>query len=264
MTTALPKVTPLVLKRRAAAFDNPDWLFELKYDGFRALLEVDGAGARLLSRNRNRFKHLDTLAAALAKRLRVKEVILDGEVICADETGRPIFLEMLRGRHPVCFVAFDLLWLNGEDLRALPLVERKARLKRLLRRRSNHLIAEAMSVEGRGKALMAAVDLEGIVAKRKSDPYRRGVHWWKIMNPAYSQADDGRGDLLNPQERTVRREGPARHGWAARATMARVVVDDRNLFLGGTLRIPITRAASRLTGMLHHRSCERSRRPQSR
>jgi bifunctional non-homologous end joining protein LigD len=176
----------------------------VKYDGFRALLEIDGTAARLVSRNRNRFKHLDTLAAALAKRLRVNDAILDGEVICADETGRPIFLEMLRGRHPCCFVAFDLLWLNGEDLRPLPLVERKARLKRLLWRRSNHLIDEAMSsVEGRGKALMAAVeehDLEGIVAKRKSDPYRRGVHWWKIKNPAYSQAEDGRGELLNPTD----------------------------------------------------------------
>ena len=145
MTTALPKVRPLVLKRRAAAFDNPNYLYDLKYDGFRALLEIDGKGARLVSRNRNRFKHLDTLAAALAKRLRVKEVILDGEVICADETGRPIFLEMLRGRPPVCFVAFDLLWLNGEDLRPLPLVERKKRLKRLLRRRSNHLMRRYQS-----------------------------------------------------------------------------------------------------------------------
>jgi bifunctional non-homologous end joining protein LigD len=122
----------LVLKRRAAAFDNAGWLFELKYDGFRALLEIDGTGARLVSRNRNRFNHLDTLAAALAKRLRVNDAILDGEIICADETRRPIFIEMLRGRHPVCFVAFDLLWLNGEDLRPQPLVERKARLRRLL------------------------------------------------------------------------------------------------------------------------------------
>jgi ATP-dependent DNA ligase len=63
--------------------------------------------------------------------------------MCADETGRPIFLEMLRGRHPVCFIAFDLLWLNGNHSRPLPLVGRKARLKRLLRRRANHLIAEA-------------------------------------------------------------------------------------------------------------------------
>jgi bifunctional non-homologous end joining protein LigD len=200
VTTALPKVRPLELKRRAAGFDNDGWLFELKYDGFRALLEIDGSEARLVSRNRNRFRHLDELAAALAKRLRVNDAILDGEVICVDETGRPIFLEMLRGRHPCCFIAFDLLWLNGEDLRPLPLIERKKRLKRLMSRRSSHPIAEAMSIEGRGKALMAAVeehDLEGIVAKRKSDPYRRGVTWWKIKSRAYSQADDRRGELLN-------------------------------------------------------------------
>ena len=125
--TALPKVMP----RRAAAFDNPDYLYDLKYDGFRALLEIDSGEARLVSRNRNRFRHLDPLAAALAKRLRVSDAILDGEVICVDETGRPIFIDLLRRKEP-CFVAFDLLWLNGEDLRPLPLVERKARLKRLL------------------------------------------------------------------------------------------------------------------------------------
>jgi bifunctional non-homologous end joining protein LigD len=200
----LPKVTPLLLKRRASAFDNPGYLYELKYDGFRALLEVDHAGARLVSRNRNRFRHLDSLAVALAKRLRVTNAVLDGELCSVDESGRPIFLDLLRRKDP-CFVAFDLLWLNGEDLRPLPLVERKKRLKRLLARRSN-LIAEAMSVDGRGKALMAAVeehDLEGIVAKRKSDPYRRGVKWWKIKNRAYSQADDGRGELLNGDGRAV-------------------------------------------------------------
>jgi bifunctional non-homologous end joining protein LigD len=79
----------------------------------------------------------------------------------------------------MCFVAFDLLWLNGEDLRPLPLVERKKRLRRLLRRRANHIITEALAIDGRGKALFAAVeerDLEGIIAKRKSDPYRRGVN----------------------------------------------------------------------------------------
>jgi bifunctional non-homologous end joining protein LigD len=221
VTIALPKVSPLVLKWRPAAFDNPDWLFELKYDGFRALLEIDGTIARLVSRNRNRFKHIDTLAAALAKRLRVKEVILDGEVVCADESGRPIFLEMLSGRHPVCFVAFDLLWLNGNDLRPLPLVERKARLKRLLRRRSNHLIAEAMAVDARGKALMAAVeehDLVGIVAKRKSDPYRRGVHWWKIKNRAYSQAE-GRHELFNGEKRHHRlKRDFARHSRGSLST----------------------------------------------
>jgi bifunctional non-homologous end joining protein LigD len=161
------------VKLRAAAFDNPDYLFELKYDGFRALLEIDGGEARLVSRNRNRFRHLDPLAAALAKRLRVTDAILDGELISADQSGRPIFMDLLRRRAPASFIAFDLLWLNGEDLRSLPLTERKKRLRRLLRRRFNHLIAEAMTIDGRGRALMAAVlkyDLEGVVAKRKADP----------------------------------------------------------------------------------------------
>jgi ATP-dependent DNA ligase len=61
---AFPRITPLVLKRRVTAFDNPNYLFDLKYDAFRALLEIDASGARLVSRNRSRFKHLDTLAAA--------------------------------------------------------------------------------------------------------------------------------------------------------------------------------------------------------
>jgi bifunctional non-homologous end joining protein LigD len=205
--TCLPKIAPVVVTPRSAAFDNPDWFFELKYDGFRALLEIDGAGARLVSRNRNRFKHLDNLAAALANRLRVKDAILDGEIICADETGRPIFIEMLRGRHPFSFVAFDLLWLNGEDLRALSLIERKARLRRLLRRRGNQIIAEALAIEGRGMALFAAVeehDLEGIVAKRKADPYRRGVKWFKVLNAAYSQRE-GRHELFNGELRSSER-----------------------------------------------------------
>lgn len=97
----LPRITPLVLKRRSAAFDSGSWLFELKYDGFRALLEIDGSGARLVSRNWNRFKHLDTLAVALAKRLRVTDAILDGEVICVDETGRPIFIDLLSAKSRV-------------------------------------------------------------------------------------------------------------------------------------------------------------------
>jgi YD repeat-containing protein len=92
---SLLRIAPLILKSRAAAFDNPDWLYEIKYDAFRALLEINDPGARLLSRNGNRFRHLDPLAAALAKCLRVNDAILDGEVMCVDETGRLIFLDLL-------------------------------------------------------------------------------------------------------------------------------------------------------------------------
>jgi ATP-dependent DNA ligase len=124
-------------------------------------------------------------------------------VIYADDTGRPIFLDLLRRRKPAAFVAFDLLWLNGEDLRTLPLVERKKRLRRLLARRSNPFIIEAMSIDGRGQEFLAAVtahDLEGIVAKRKRDTYQRGVRWWKIKNRGYTQAE-GRRELFNGDRR---------------------------------------------------------------
>jgi hypothetical protein len=75
----------------------------------------------------------------------------------------------------------------------------------VLRRRANHPIAEALAIEGRGKALFGAVeqhDLEGIVAKRKADPYRRGVRWWKVLNPAYSQRE-GRHELFNGDGRAL-------------------------------------------------------------
>jgi hypothetical protein len=129
------------------------------------------------------------MLAALANRLGVIDAIFDGEMICADETGRSIFTEMLLGRHPVCFVAFDPLWPNSRDLRPLPLVELTARLMRLLRRRSNHLIAEALAIEGRGCALFDAVEehiKEHILRARRqrlSDHYWRGVHWQEGVEP---------------------------------------------------------------------------------
>jgi hypothetical protein len=107
---------------------------------FRARLEIDHAGVRRVSRNRNRFTHLDTLAAALAKRLRVKGAILDGEIICADETGRPIFIEMLRGRHPVCFVAVQWRrWRHARCARRAAADRRRRRARRHARGRGRRV-----------------------------------------------------------------------------------------------------------------------------
>ena len=100
------------------------------------------------------------------------------------------------------FFAFDLLFLNGEDLRGLPLIERKARLKRLLRRKRSHVLY-VDHIEVRGRDLFEKVcglDLEGIVAKRKHSPYRAtekpSAHWIKIKNRNYSQAE-GREELFD-------------------------------------------------------------------
>jgi bifunctional non-homologous end joining protein LigD len=110
---------------------------------------------------------------------------------------------MLR-RHECVFFAFDLLFLNGEDLRGLPLIERKAQLKRLLRRKRSRVLY-VDHIEACGRQFFEKVcemDLEGIVAKRKHSQYRPiekpSSYWVKIKNLKYSQAE-GRNELFNPK-----------------------------------------------------------------
>jgi bifunctional non-homologous end joining protein LigD len=115
------------LTRRPEPFSHPDWLFEIKHDGFRALAYVENGTARLLSRNGNWFKSFPVLCDSLASDLRVRSAVLDGEIVCLDKQGHTQFNQLLYRRGDPCFYAFDLLFLNGRDLRKLPLIERKAR-----------------------------------------------------------------------------------------------------------------------------------------
>ena len=168
----VPRIEPIIPTLRKEPFDDPDWLFDIKYDGFRALCYLERGCCRLVSRNGNDFRRFDALAAEVAAALRADEAILDGEVIVADETGRPQFYDLLRGRLPPAYVAFDLLRIDRVELRSKPLSERWVVLRGLLPEGSP-TIAEALSVEGRGSELYKVVcarDLEGIVAKRLADP----------------------------------------------------------------------------------------------
>jgi bifunctional non-homologous end joining protein LigD len=209
----LPCVQPVIPTWRKDPFDNPDWLFDVKYDGFRALCYIEDGRCTFVSRRGNVFTRFDPLAQQVASAicpdvvsaLGVKEAVLDGEVIAADKTGRPQFYDLLRRSGCPIYVAFDVLWLNGTDLRSLPLRERRQRLQAMLPAGSPTL-CEAVSVEGRGRELfelMCANDLEGIVAKRLADPYKSGVRWLKIKNPHYSQKE-GRADLFNTPPRRRR------------------------------------------------------------
>ena len=130
----LLRIQPINPARIAAPFDHPDWLFELKQDGYRAFAYIENGKCELVSRKQNVYERFGPLAAALASELRVKNAIIDGEIVCLDGQGRSLFLELLRHRsvNPVLY-AFDLLWLDGNDLRGLPLIERKRRLRRLIR-----------------------------------------------------------------------------------------------------------------------------------
>lgn len=124
--------------------------------------------------------------------VRAKDAILDGEMVCLDGDGRSQFLELMRRRRAeAVFYAFDLLWHNGEDLRKLPLIERKRRLKRLIRASHNPAVLMADHIERDGVRLFEAIrkrDCEGIIAKHKLAPYvKTPATWFKVLNPDYTQ-----------------------------------------------------------------------------
>lgn len=197
---AFPAVHPQPLVRVPRAFNDPDWVWELKLDGFRALAYVERHEVRLVSRHGHVYRSFEHLRVALGAELQVKNAILDAEIVCLDEAGRSLFTPLLFHRqHPVLAV-FDLLWLNGEDLRELPLVERKWRLRPLLPVPSAHLLyVDAVAEKGIELFELACQeDLEGVVGKWAPGTYQRdgrSTSWVKVKNVNYSQAE-GREELF--------------------------------------------------------------------
>jgi bifunctional non-homologous end joining protein LigD len=173
-----------------SAFDDERFIFELKHDGFRALVYVTQGGCRLMSRRGSAYKSFRPLCDSLST-LNCS-VVLDGEIVSLDHNGRPQFYELLRRRGEPVFYAFDCLWHDGKDLRAVPLLERKQIIEQIVR--AHPAVLFAQHVESRGCQLFNIVrerDLEGIVAKRKDAAY--GVDWFKIRNPNYSQYEGRQG-----------------------------------------------------------------------
>jgi bifunctional non-homologous end joining protein LigD len=191
---------PMTLIRKPDPFNDPDWIYEIKYDGFRALAVIEHGHCRFFSRNKHRLTGYTDLREALVKEVNAECVVLDGELVVTDHQGRTIFADMMQRRKPARYFAFDCVSLNGEDLRLVPLVDRKQRLRRILPARSPHVLY-VDHTRGAGIELFrlaCQLDLEGIVAKRASSVYEdnaKDPHWIKIKNPAYSQKE-GRGDLF--------------------------------------------------------------------
>jgi bifunctional non-homologous end joining protein LigD len=167
------------LPRRA---DKPpagrDWIHEIKHDGFRIMARRDAAGVRLLTRNGYDFAGRFPLAAAAVAALPARSSLIDGEAIVCDANGLAVF-DLLRrrwGGDDVFLCAFDLLELDGRDMRRLPIEERKAVLAKLLHRpRGGIVFNEHYSGDG---AIIykhaCALGCEGIVSKRLGSPYRSG------------------------------------------------------------------------------------------
>ena len=186
--------TPASPVLRRDPFDHTDYIFELKHDGFRALAYIDHHCTQLFSRRGNVYRSFPRLCVSIRGELKY-EAVLDGEIVCLDSEGQPQFYELLRRRGQPVFYVFDLLWLDGEDLRERPLIERKRLLRSIVPEKSSSLLY-ADHIEQHGVEFFRLAcdrDLEGVVGKWRYGGY--GQSWWKIRNPAYSQYE-GRHELF--------------------------------------------------------------------
>jgi bifunctional non-homologous end joining protein LigD len=192
---------PMPLLKRAAPFDDPDWIFELKYDGFRAFAVIENGRTQLLSRN-GHVASFSALAESICDSLPNARAVIDGEICSLDKRGRPQFKNLLFRRGSTCFFAFDLLTRDGKDWRTKWLIDRKQELRRLLAKTSPPFpLPYVAHVEASGTPLFQRIcelDLEGMVAKHKFGPYvteREHSTWFKILNQEYSQKQ-GREELF--------------------------------------------------------------------
>ena len=195
--STLPVVEPVLLTAHPDTFSDPAWLFEPKYDGYRGLLYVTRRGCRFRSKRGNVLERFQELCYSVREELPVKEAILDGEVVALDGQGRQSLDALLIGRGNLHFAASDALWVDGRDLRALPLKRRKLALTGLVPATTT-VVSQVFSIEEHGRDLFDAaerLDLEGIVAKRLADPYRRDTVWYSIKSRTYTQSE-GRWELF--------------------------------------------------------------------
>jgi len=183
--------------------DSPDWLREVKYDGYRLRLERDRDRVRLIARGGYDWAKRYPWIVEAALKNRQQRFVIDGEAVVLGVDGISDFDALHSGRHneEVQLCAFDILIEGDDDLRRLPLHLRKIALERLLARRPDGIFINPFERGEIGPDLFAAacrMGLEGIVSKRRDRPYRggRSKHWLKIKNrkhPAMSRVMDSFG-----------------------------------------------------------------------
>jgi bifunctional non-homologous end joining protein LigD len=139
-TLVTPSISALELQQIDVPFDHPDWIFEIKFDGFRSLAYVENGKCNLVSRKENAFKRFPDLRIALPNDLKgVTEAVLDGEIVVLDERGASLFGTLMSSNSKPVYAAFDLVWLNGEDLSDLPLLGKK-RLRSIVRKNASRVL----------------------------------------------------------------------------------------------------------------------------
>jgi bifunctional non-homologous end joining protein LigD len=154
-----------------------EWLYEAKFDGYRALAMKDGATVKLLSRKGNDLTADYPAIRQTVEALKTKTAILDGEIVAFDESGRPSFQHLHhRSANPAAirYFVFDLLFLNGKDLQAEPLEERRARLEKIVSGTDVQFSEELPGTADDVIQAVTQVGLEGVIAKRRDSRYESG------------------------------------------------------------------------------------------
>jgi bifunctional non-homologous end joining protein LigD len=169
---------------------GPQWIHEIKHDGFRIMARRGAGGVRLISRHGDDFTSRFPLAAAAVSALPANSFLLDGEAIVTDAKGLAVFDLIRRRRHSseAVLIGFDLIELDGEDLRGSTIEHRKRKLAKLVRGPHPGIVLNEF-FEGDGDILFkhaCKLGCEGIVSKRLGSRYRSGwsPHWLKVKNPA--------------------------------------------------------------------------------
>jgi bifunctional non-homologous end joining protein LigD len=184
-------VAPMQASSVKESFDSPDWIFETKLDGYRAIAVIDSTGkTRIWSRNHLPLEPKFPTVGEAVNQLKLRSTILDGEIVALDKDGIPRFQLLQKWQKrpttPVVFFLFDLLWSDGRDITRKSVVHRRKRLQEIITAVDG--IQVGGYVEKRGKDLFKLANekgLEGIIAKRKSSIYRPGKRlpdWLKIKS----------------------------------------------------------------------------------
>ena len=182
-------VKPMLAKLHDEAFDSPDWIYEIKWDGYRAVAEIKGREVKLYSRNGLSFEASYPVVFEELKKIKT-QVILDGEIVALDKDGKPGF-QLLQhygedNSIPLCYYVFDCLSVGGKSIESKPLLERKKILQELLP--ESDIIRYSDQVEGKGIdffKLTKQQGLEGMMAKKADGVYRenfRSSDWLKVKN----------------------------------------------------------------------------------
>ncbi|HET6272734.1 MAG TPA: non-homologous end-joining DNA ligase [Bacteroidota bacterium] len=191
------KIEPMLADSREKPPESDNFLYEVKWDGIRALISLDEGELRIRSRNQHDITAKFPELMIPEEAFRASSVLFDAEIVCLDEGGKPVFkhvihrlqqttdgsIERARAKYPVVCYVFDCLYLDGRPIVNEPLVRRRAWLKDAIKRGTPYRVSETVDDGGELFKAAAAMGLEGIIAKEKTSTYqpgKRSAQWLKI------------------------------------------------------------------------------------